>query len=175
MTQALFNLYTSILFPSSILCIQWILVFFLLLLVGKYSVMVSLQQPSNTVDFLISGPLSREENCAKYWGRDCCCSHKLAQLWNCNQLIKGRLSLLSKADWIQSRSNYKILLLITVGSPCLVMHLTNVFVCLTRVSLCDHLQTHQHGSRLLSQHCLWMSGSVTLGDTGLQLLTEKDH
>lgn len=57
------------------------------------------------------------------------------------------------------------------------MLLTRVCVCVLQVymSVCDHPQTHQHGARLLSQHCLAMSGSVTLGDTALQLITEKDH
>lgn len=55
------------------------------------------------------------------------------------------------------------------------MPLTHVRVVQAYTSVCDHLQTHQHGARLLSQHCLAMSGSVTLGDTALQLITEKDH
>ncbi len=56
------------------------------------------------------------------------------------------------------------------------MMLLLMHTCLTSVykSVRDHLQTHQHGARLLSQHCLEMSSSVTLGDTALQLITEKD-
>lgn len=38
----------------------------------------------------------------------------------------------------------------------------------------NHLYAHQHGARLLSQHCLVTGGSVTVGDTALQLITEKD-
>lgn len=42
--------------------------------------------------------------------------------------------------------------------------------------VCAHnqLYAHQHGARLLSQHCLVTDGSVTVGDTALQLIKEKD-
>lgn len=58
------------------------------------------------------------------------------------------------------------------GLMCIKELLTcTVYLCLTSVCVYDR----QHGAYLLSQHCLAVSGSVTLGVTALRLMIEKDH